>query len=85
MVTRNTIETERRKTERRSFEKAPPFPFRTSEGWVFEDRREQPDRRLNSLDAEIIAPFEDTNKRTQLFLAGTDINYKSCYAFSAYI
>ncbi len=64
MVTRNTIETERRKTERRSFEKAPPFPFRTSEGWVFEEWREQPDRRLNSLDSEIIAPFEDTNKRT---------------------
>ena len=64
MVTANIAATERRGTERRSFEKARLFPFRTSEGWVFEDRREQPDRRLNSLDAEIIAPFEDTNKRT---------------------
>ena len=64
MVTENIAATERRGTERRSFEKARLFPFRTSAGWVFEDRREQPDRRLNSLDVEIIVPFESLIKRS---------------------
>ena len=64
MVTANIAATERRGTERRSFEKAPLFPFRTPAGWVFEDRREQPDRRLNSLDSEIIVSIENPIKRS---------------------
>lgn len=47
---------ERRELERRSFESMPPHPLWTAEGWVIENRREQPDRRLNNIALEILAP-----------------------------
>ena len=40
---------ERRKRERRAFNAAPNFPLLTLSGRIVEDRRRQPDRRLNNI------------------------------------
>ena len=40
---------ERRKNERRGFNAAPEFPLLTLSGRIVEDRRRQPDRRLNNI------------------------------------
>jgi|MGYP001820362310 hypothetical protein len=49
---------ERRQDDRRSFETAPPFPFWTSAGWVLEDRRKRPDRRLGNIEVEYLVPLD---------------------------
>ena len=55
---------ERRKHDRRSFESAPPFPFWTPTGWVLEDRRKRPDRRLNNIEVEFLVPDEMPKKNS---------------------
>jgi hypothetical protein len=40
---------ERRKEERRTFDAVPSFPLLTLSGQIEEDRRRQPDRRLNNI------------------------------------
>ena len=42
---------ERRKKERRKFTAAAQFPLLTTSGRILDDRRRQPDRRLNSIKA----------------------------------
>ena len=41
---------ERRKQERRAFNAAPNFPLLTLSGRIVDDRRRQPDRRLNNIE-----------------------------------
>lgn len=55
---------ERRKDDRRSFETAPPFPFWTPAGWVLEDRRKRPDRRLSNIEVEFLAPIDTSKKNS---------------------
>ena len=55
---------ERRKDDRRSFETAPPLPFWTSEGWVLEDRRKMPDRRLSNIEVEFLVPIKTTKMKS---------------------
>ncbi len=42
---------EKRKSERRVSSTTPPFPLLTVHGRVMEDRRKQPDRRINNIQA----------------------------------
>jgi hypothetical protein len=55
---------ERRQDDRRSFETAPPFPFWTSAGWVLEDRRKRPDRRLSNIEVEYLVPIKTTKMKS---------------------
>jgi hypothetical protein len=50
---------ERRIIERRGFHSTPDFPLVTPSGEIVEDRRRQPDRRLNSIEvAYLVFPAE---------------------------
>jgi hypothetical protein len=54
---------ERRKMERRSFATASPFPFWTAEGWVIDDRRSRPDRRLNNIKLTVLVPQDNSGEK----------------------
>ena len=55
---------ERRQDDRRSFDTAPPFPVWTSAGWVLEDRRKRPDRRLSNIEVEYLMPLDISKIKT---------------------
>lgn len=42
---------ERRKADRRVSSTTPPFPLLTVHGRIMDDRRKQPDRRINNIQA----------------------------------
>jgi hypothetical protein len=45
---------ERRKNERRIFRTVSGFPLITSSGRIVDDRRRQPDRRLNNIEVTLL-------------------------------